>query len=131
MLFAIAYPIVGIALSFPANAAANNVRLAWRLGVWLICAAVFLTHIALESRARNTPLPAAWHAAVAVAIGGFLLAVWVNVHGQWMTSRPPNPLAPWALVLFPLVTGVPAFVAGFVAASVLARIRPPGATTVP
>lgn len=124
MLFAIVYPVVGIAFAFPANSAASEIRFAWRLAAWLVCAAAFAAHVAHEHfRARNAPTRAALHAAVAVASGAFLLAVWVNVHAHWAASSQPHSLAPLALVLFPVVTGVPAFVVALVAVAVLARTR--------
>jgi uncharacterized protein (DUF486 family) len=99
-------------------------RLTWRLAAWLVSAAVFATHVGYEHfRLRNSPLRAALHVSVAVALGAFVLAVWVNVHAQWVPSSHQSPFAPLALVVFPAVTGVPAFVVAFVAGTVLTRMR--------
>jgi hypothetical protein len=125
MLFAIVYPVVGITFALPVNSSASNeMRVTWRLAAWLLSAAAFAAHVAYEhSRSRNSPLRAALHASVAVALGAFLLAVWVNVHAHWVASNHPRSLALWALIVFPAVTGVPAFVVALVALAVLARTR--------
>ena len=123
MLFAIVYPVVGITFAASANSSASNeVRVTWRLAAWLVSAAAFAAHVAHEhSRTRNSRPRAALHASVAVALGAFVLAVWVNVHALWGASSHPRPLAPLALVVFPAVTGVPAFVVAHFALAVLAR----------
>lgn len=123
MLIAIVYPVVGISLAaLPSSS--NEMRVTWRLAAWLVSAAAFAAHLGYEHfRLRNSPLRAALHVSVAVALGAFALAVWVNVHAQWVGSSHQSPLAPLALILFPAVTGVPAFVVAFVAGAVLARTR--------
>jgi FtsH-binding integral membrane protein len=117
LLFAIVYPIVGVTFAIPANSAVSNeVRFGWRLAAWLVSALTFAIHIAYEHfRARNLPLRAASHVAGAVALGAFLLAVWVNFRHQ--STR-----ALLALIVFPVVTGVPAFVMALVTLAVLARV---------
>ena len=117
LLFAIVYPIVGVVFAFPANSAvSNDVRFAWRLAAWLASALTFSVHIAYEHfRERNLPLRAAMHVAGAVALGAFLLAVWINFQHQ--TTR-----VLLALVVFPAVTGVPAFLAALLALMILARV---------
>ena len=124
MLVAIVYPVVGITFAmFPS--ASKEMLVTWRLAAWLACAAAFGAHLGYEHfRLRNSPPRAALHVAVAVAFGAFALAVWVNVHAHWSgASSQQSPLAPLALVLFPAVTGAPAFVVALVAVSVLARTR--------
>jgi hypothetical protein len=125
MFFAIVYPVVGIAFAALANpSASNGMRTTWRLAAWLISAAAFAAHVGYEHfRLRNSPPRAALHVSAAVALGAFALAVWVNVHAHWSAPSHQSPLAPWALVLFPAVTGVPAFVVALVAVAVLARMR--------
>ena len=125
MFFAIVYPVVGITFAALANpSASNEMRITWRLAAWLVSAAAFAAHLGYEHfRLRNSPPRAALHVSMAVALGAFVLAVWVNVHGHWGASSHQSPLAPLALVVFPAVTGVPAFVVALVAAAVLARTR--------
>lgn len=122
--FAIVYPVVGITFAALDHPAAPNGMRVWRLAAWLVSAAAFAAHLGYEHfRLRNSPPRAALHVSAAVALGAFALAVWVNVHAHWAASSHQSPLAPLALVVFPAVTGVPAFVVALVAAAVLARTR--------
>jgi hypothetical protein len=125
MLFAIVYPVVGIVFAALANpSASNEMRVTWRLAAWLVCAAAFAAHLGYEHfRLRSSPLRAAWHVSLAVALGAFALAVWVNVHAHWGAPSHQSPLAPLALIVFPAVTGAPAFVVGLVAVAVLTRMH--------
>lgn len=124
MLFAVVYPVAGIAFAALANPSiSNGMRVTWRLAAWLVSAAAFAAHLGYEHfRLRSSPLRAAWHVSLAVALGAFALAVWVIVHAHWVGSN-QSPLAPLALVVFPVVTGAPAFVVALVAGAVLARTR--------
>ena len=126
MFFAILYPVVGILFAALANPSVSNaMRINWRLAAWLVSAGAFAAHLGYEHfRLRNPPLRAALHVSVAVALGGFALAVWVIVHAHWIAASHQSPLAPLALVVFPAVTGVPAFVVALVAAALLARNAP-------
>jgi len=126
MWFAIVYPVVGIAFAALANpSVSHGMRINWRLAAWVVSAAAFAAHIGYEHfRLRSSPARAAFHVSLAVALGAFALAVWVLVHAHWVASSHQRPLAPWALLLFPAVTGVPAFVVALVAVAVLARTRP-------
>lgn len=121
MLFAFVYPVVGIAFAALAGLSASHAMLVtWRLAAWLGCAAAFAAHLGYELfRLRSPSLRAALHVSAAVALGAFVLAVWVNIQ-HWGAS---SPLAPWALVLFPAVTGVPAFAVALVATAGLAWLR--------
>ena len=125
MLFAIVYPVVGISFAALANpSASNEMRFAWRLAAWLVSLAAFSVHLGYEHfRLRSSPRRAAFHVSAAVALGAFALAVWVNVHGRWDGSSRQSPLASLALVVFPAVTGAPAFVVALVAVAVLDRTR--------
>jgi len=119
MLVAVAYTAIGIV--FAALAVdANHVRV-WRLAAWLASAVVAAAHIWYEQyRLGSSPRPTALHAAGAVALGAFGLALAANVH--WLFAgthgqRPPL----LALPLWPVVTAVPAFLAALAVAAVLAR----------
>jgi hypothetical protein len=117
MFFAIVYPVVGIVF---AAAASRGMVVFWRLAAWLVCAAAFVVHIRYEhSRVQSPPFKAALHVSLAVALGAFLLAVWINVH-DWSVAGHLRPLALLSLVAFPVLTGVPAFVVALVVASILA-----------
>jgi len=119
------YPVVGITFAALANpSASGEMRVAWRLAAWLVSAAAFVAHLGYEYFGlRNPPPRAALHAAVAVALGAFILAVWVNLHARWGASSHQSPLAPLALVVFPVVTGVPAFLVGLITLAAAARTR--------
>ena len=125
ILVAIVYPVVGLTFAALANpSAANEMRVTWRLAAWLVSAAAFVAHLGYEHfRLRNSPPRAALHVSGAVALGAFALAVWVNVHAHWAASSHQSPLAPLALVVFPAVTGVPAFVVALLGGVILARMR--------
>jgi hypothetical protein len=119
ILVAVAYAAIGIV--FAALAVdANHVRL-WRLAAWVASAVVAAAHIWYEHYRRgSSPRPTALHAAGAVALGAFGLALAANVH--WLVAgthgqRPPL----LALPVWPVITAVPAFFAALVVAAVLAR----------
>jgi len=125
LLVGVVYAIVGIVFGALAKPSLSHQAVVmWRLAAWLVSAAAFAAHLGYEHfRLRNPPLRAALHVAMAVALGAFLLAVWVNVHAHWVAASHQSPRAPWALVVFPVVTGVPAFVVALVVVAVLARMR--------
>ncbi len=125
MVFAIVYPVVGITFAALAKASVSNeMRVTWRLAAWLASVAAFAAHLGYEHfRLRNSPPRVALHVSAAVALGAFALAVWVNVHAHWGASSHKSPLAPLALVVFPAVTGAPAFVVALLAVAVLDRAR--------
>ena len=60
---------------------------------------------------------------IAVALGAGALAVAANLH-EWMAGSSYRPSIAIALVAWPLLTVVPAFVVAMVAAAVLNRWRP-------
>jgi len=118
------YPVVGIAFAaFAGWSASNQMRIAWRLAAWVISAVAFAAHVWYERfRLRNSALTTALHTSIAVAVGAFALAVAANIHGQWVGSSHQRLLA-FALVAFPALTAVPAFVVALVAAAILSLRR--------
>ena len=112
------YCVIGVVLAAPAN----HVCL-WRLAAWVISAAVYAAHIGYEHfRLRNSPRSAALHVAVAVGIGGFALAVAATVHSLFVTPNYERSRFILALVVWPIITGVPAFLVALAATAVLARL---------
>jgi len=97
----------------------------WRLGAWLLAALAFVIQIALEHfRFRNSPARTALLASASVSIGAFALAVAANIHA--LTAGTGNRrLLALALLLWPIITGVPAFIVALVVAAGLARLRLP------
>lgn len=115
------YLAVGIAPGALARAAVSGEpQSLWRVSAFVISAAVFLSHVSYENiRRRATSRQTAWHAAAAVAFGGFALAVVANIHdlGSAAGYRPRMLIA---LVAWPALTAMPAF---FVALVVTAGLR--------
>jgi vacuolar-type H+-ATPase subunit I/STV1 len=118
------YLVIGIAFSALARwSGSNQMVLVWRLLSFLISTVLFAAHIGYEHfRLGNSPVKTASHAATAVAVGAFALAVAANIHGIWVGSSHQRALA-FALVAWPVLVGVPAFVAALVAAFGLGLIR--------
>ena len=120
--FGVVYLLVGV--GFPNPSASNKMQFIWRLAAWLTCAIAFVIHIWLEHfRLRNSPRSTALHASLAVALGALGLAVAANINGL-RTGTGNQRLLVLALVIWPIITGVPAFIAALVVAAALVRIRP-------
>ena len=118
MLVALVYPIVGVVFSLPPSS--RTTAIAWRLAAWLVAAVTFAIHLGYEHRRfGNSPIRAALHASAAVAMGAILLAIWIIARGYWSGLAQQRPLAPLALVIFPIAAGVPAFLAGLGVLTVL------------
>ena len=94
----------------------------WRLAAWAASGVVFAIHIWNEHfRERHTPVRTAIHTSLGVAIGGFGLAVVGMIHSFILTSSIGS-LWLIALVAWPAITAIPAFIAAFLATSILARV---------
>jgi hypothetical protein len=99
---------------------ANHVH-GWRLAAWLISAVAYAAHIGYEHfRLRNPPRSAALHVAVAVAIGAFALVIAGMLHSL-STASTIRPAWLLALVVWPAVTALPAFLVALVAGAILSR----------
>lgn len=121
LLFGIVYLVVGVA--FPNPSASNKLQFIWRLSAWVIAAMVFGIHIGVEQLAfRSSPLRTALHVSASVSLGAFALAVAANIHALRAGAGNQRLLA-LALVIWPIITGVPAFIVALVAAAVVARLR--------
>ena len=118
VLIGVLYSVIGIVFALPSS----QVRV-WRLAAWVVSAALFAAHIGYEHfRRGNSPPVTALHTALAVAVGAFGLAVAANVHEVWVASSYRRSLA-LALVAWPVLTGLPAFVVALVTAYGLALTR--------
>src|SRR5438105_617246 len=118
ILIGLLYSVIGIVLALPSS----HVHI-WRLSAWLISAAVYAVHIGYEHfRLHRSPPATALHAAMAVAVGAFGLAVAANVHEVLVGPAYRRRLA-LALVAWPVLTGLPAFVVALVAAYGLTLTR--------
>ena len=111
------YPVVGIiSASLAGTAASDQMRFIWRLSAFIISALVFAAHIAYEHyRLRNSARLTAWHTSGAVAFGAFGLAIMANIH-DLASASDYRPRMLIALVIWPLLTAVPAFIVALVVA---------------
>lgn len=115
VLVGILYGAVGVILAIPSD----HARL-WRLAAWAISAVIYCLQIGYEHfRVRNPFLATSFHVALAAAIGGFLLAVAAVVHSFLVPPPYPRSRLHLALVVWPILTGVPAFLVAVVASGVL------------
>jgi hypothetical protein len=98
----------------------------WRVAAWLASAVVYFAHVAYEHfRMENSPTTTALHVSLAVALGGLLLAVAAMTHAAMVSEHAPFTRFVVALVAWPLITGVPAFVVTLVIAATLRWLNIP------
>lgn len=98
-------------------------RFAWRLASWILSAIVFATHIGYERRRiGSAPRAMALHVSAAVGFGGFLLAAAAMVHAWIVEPQASHTRFLLALILWPVITALPAFVVALLAGTVLARL---------
>ena len=116
----LAYAAIGVAFAWPTA----HVQ-AWRLGAWLLSAAIYGAHILYERLGvRSAPRSAASHVSVGAALGAFGLAVAANVHSLSVgASDRQHRLLLLALVIWPILTGLPAFLVAWVLSVILHRVR--------
>lgn len=126
----VGYAMIGIfASSMAATAATPQARDGWRLAAWVLSAAVFLAHNLHEHfRQGNAPRTTASHASLGVAVGAFVLAA-VAILRAAAATVPKHSVAHGhglhlALVVWPILLGIPAFIASWTGAALLARFRP-------
>ena len=82
-----------------------------------------MIHIGFEYfRLRNSPRRTALHVSLSVAVGAFSLAAAANIHAL-RTGTGNHRLLGLALLIWPIMIGVPAFVAALTVAAGLARMR--------
>lgn len=94
-----------------------------RVGIFLVAVAIFCFHLRAElARSAERPGAAALRTSSAVALGTFLLAVYAVSLSWWDASQVPTSLLS-ALVIWPVATGVPAFLAALAVARVSVRFR--------
>jgi hypothetical protein len=113
---------VGVGLFFGQlafRATSEESRIAYRRAAWVVSAAAFAGHVAYErSRRSAAPSAAALRAASAAAMGACGLAVAALVRALSTGTGRPGMLA-LALVAWPLLTAVPAFLVALALGSVL------------
>jgi hypothetical protein len=122
LIVAILYAVVGVATAALAKPASPEMRSIWRGTAWLLSLAAFAGHVAYEQlRLRTGVRTTALHAAIAVALGAFLLALAGPVRSHWgMADFWRSSVL--SLALWPLLTGIPAFLAALAGAFVVTRL---------
>ena len=127
ILFGTIYLVVGVTFgAFAGWSTSKQMGIMWRRAAWLVSAVAFVVHIGHEQfRVRNSPSSTALHASLAAALGAFGLAVAANVHALREVSGNQRLLA-LALVLWPIITVVPAFVVALALAVGMTKIRRKG-----
>lgn len=121
LLVGLLYIIVGTL--FPNPSVSDPMQFIWRLAAWIISAVTFVCHILYEHfRLHNSTRRVALHTSTAVALGAFGLAVAANIHSL-QTGTGNRQLLVLALVIWPIMSAVPAFVVAIAAEFVLSRIR--------
>jgi hypothetical protein len=109
-LLALVYVVVGLLSGeLASRATTEQSRVVYRRAAWLVSAAFFAGHVGYErSRRRAAPSAAALRAAGAAAMGACGLAAVALVRALSTGTGRPGMLA-IALVAWPLITAVPAF----------------------
>jgi len=113
------YAAVGITFGLPASDAR-----AWRLAAWVVSGVAYAAHVGYERfTLRDSPLSAALHVGGAAGLGALGLAIAALVHS--LSAGLPSEhqrLLLVALVAWPVITGIPAFLVGLGASKLLARL---------
>jgi len=122
LLLGVFYAVVGIVFAMPSG----HVRV-WRLAAWIVSAAAYAAHLAYERfRLRNSLRAGALHVGLGAALGAFGLALGANIHSLPLgTTHAQRQLLLLALVSWPVITFLPAFLAALGAGWVMARFEPP------
>lgn len=120
----LAYVATGLLTAEVANAAATSQgRTGWRLAAWLLSGLIFVVHVAVERvHAGHDVRRAARHAACAVAIAAFIIAAVGPVRSHWGAQNFWRVVA-LSLLLWPLLTGLPAWLAALVVGQIVGRVR--------
>ena len=123
LLVGAVYCLAGLAFGALAGRAGSpQLRTLWRLAAWLVSAGAFTAHIWQEHRRlQSSPRITAWRTSLAVALGAFGLAVGATVHA--VTASSPHHFPALMLLVWPLITAVPAFVVALAATAGLAWLR--------
>jgi hypothetical protein len=118
----LAYLVIGRVFAAPSS----NVKV-WRFAAWLSGLVIFAAHIWYEHlKLRNGGRRAASHISAAVAFGASGLALAAMIHSLAIA---PGARHRWylALVLWPAITAIPAFVAALIGGAILDRVLERGA----
>ncbi len=120
----LAYFLIGtVTAALSRDPAPGGIRYAWRYAAWLLSAVVFAGQIRYERiRASCAPSTTGLRAALAVAVGGFLLAAWAMGHSLSVGADRIGAHV-IALVAWPVLLAVPAFLVAWAAAALVGAMR--------
>ncbi|HJP60114.1 MAG TPA: hypothetical protein VJ865_08940 [Gemmatimonadaceae bacterium] len=119
LVYALFYMLVGVLVAQFAGHFAFVAPRVWRLTAWLASAIAFGTHIQYERlTAGRSILVTGLHAATAAALGAFGLALAAIVHRHGV-GLPRSGLLGAALVIWPVITFIPALMVGMGAAALM------------
>lgn len=125
LVYALFYLFVGVVFAMLAARSGLVGARFWRLAAWLVSAIAFGTHIQFERvTARRSIVDSAWHAAFAAALGACGLAISAVIH-RHLAGLPRSGLLGAAVIVWPVMTAIPAFLVGMAAAFMM---RPRGDT---
>ena len=115
------YVIIGLTSAALAGGVWGPRMRFWRGMAWLLSAIVFGVHIARERmRMRQSAVSSALHAALGSAFGALGLAIAATIHG-YSVSSPHLRAIKLSLLIWPIITAVPAFLVALLVAVVLRR----------
>ncbi len=125
LFFGVVYLVTGVVSAALAGRAESiQERNAWRLAAWVVSAIAFGFHIVYEQvRVGSSARVTALRVSLAAGLGAFGLAVAANVHAQTVSPPKHSVLLLLSVVIWPVMTALPAFVVALVAAFVFARLR--------
>ena len=120
LFLAVVYLLLGMGFAELARESSTNPAI-WRRLAWVFSAVAFAGHIGYEQfRLGNPGQTVATHVSFAAALGALGLAVSANVHELLGAASYRGRLAV-ALVAWPVLIAIPAFVVAMVATAVLKR----------
>jgi hypothetical protein len=119
LVYALIYAVVGALFAQLAGHSTFVGARFWRLAAWVVSAIAFGTHVQHERvTAGRTLLATGLHAATAAAVGAFGLALAAIVH-RHAAGLPRSGLLGAALIIWPLMTFIPALLVGMAAATLM------------
>lgn len=120
--FGAAYVVVGIVTAeLAGSAGSSQARTVWRLAAWGVSLLLFGSQLGVERiRFSNTTLRSALHTSAAVALAALALAAAGPVRTHWGTDSQQRALM--ALLLWPVLTGLPSFLVALGAGAALGRV---------
>lgn len=122
--FGLMYLGLGVGSAFISNDLESApVQASIRVGIFLVAVAVFYYHLRVElARSAERLAASALLTSGALALGTFLLALYAVSISWWDSSQLPSSLL-WALLLWPVATGLPSFLGALVLARVMVRFH--------